>query len=143
MNENPEEASLSSAIIREITPFSYGIEVHGDRMSVLIKKDSQIPTRCSDIYTTASDYQRSVRIQVLQGESEKASENFQLDRRILSGLPSLPAGQAKIEVEFYIDINGVLHVKALDKFNTSNVQTMDIELGSAKIETEVSFYLVF
>ena len=104
----PDEAAY-------VTPLSLGVEILGGRMSKLIEKNTTIPTKASHIFSTVDDNQTRVVINVLQGESEKASGNKSLGRFELTGIPPSPRGTQKIEVAFDIDANGILHVSARNK----------------------------
>src|SRR5213075_3408876 len=97
------------------TPLSLGIETKGGIMTKLIERNTTIPTRRSEVFTTADDMQPSVEIHVLQGEREMASYNKTLGKFQLVDLPPAPRGVPQIEVTFDIDANGIVHVAAKDK----------------------------
>ena len=98
-------------MLLDATPLSLGIETMGGDMTRLIDKNTTIPTRKSEVFTTAEDKQRSVTVHVLQGEREMASGNKPLGRFELAGIPSAPRGMPQIEVTFEIDANGIVEAR--------------------------------
>lgn len=106
---------VRDVLLLDVTPLSLGIETLGGVMTRLIERNTTIPTRKSEVFSTAADGQTSVEIHVLQGEREMAADNRTLGRFILDGIPPAPRGIPQIEVTFDIDANGILHVSARDK----------------------------
>ncbi len=123
---------VSDVLLLDVTPLSLGIETLGGVMTKLIEKNTTIPTRRSQVFSTASDSQPQVEIHVLQGEREMANDNRTLGRFILDGIPPAPRGVPQIEVTFDLDANGILSVAAKDKA-TSKEQSIRIE-GSGGLE---------
>jgi molecular chaperone DnaK len=127
---------VKDVLLLDVTPLSLGIETKGSVFTKLIERNTTIPTRKSEIFTTADDSQTSVEIHVLQGEREMAADNKTIGRFHLTGLPPAPRGIPQIEVAFDIDANGILHVTAKD-LATSKEQKIRIEASSGLGEQEV------
>jgi molecular chaperone DnaK len=123
-------------LLLDVTPLSLGIETKGGVFTKLIDRNTTIPTRKSETFSTAEDNQPSVEIHVLQGESEMATYNKTLGKFQLVGIPPAPRGMPQIEVSFDIDANGIIHVTAKD-LGTGNEQQIRIEGGSGLSEDEV------
>jgi molecular chaperone DnaK len=127
---------IKDVLLLDVTPLSLGIETLGGVMTPLIKSNTTIPTKKSEIFSTAADNQTSVEIHVLQGERPMALDNRTLGRFILDGLPPAPRGIPQIEVAFDIDANGILHVTAKDKA-TGKEQSIRITSSSGLSKDEV------
>ncbi len=127
---------VKDVLLLDVTPLSLGIETLGGVMTKLIEKNTTIPTRKSQIFSTATDNQTAVSIHVLQGEREMAINNRTLGRFDLVGIPPAPRGVPQIEVTFDIDANGIVHVSAKD-LATSKEQKIRIESSSGLTEEEI------
>ncbi len=148
---NPDEAVAIGAAIQaavlsgdvkdilllDVTPLSLGIETLGGVMTKLIQKNTTIPTKANQVFSTADDNQTAVTVHVLQGEREQASANKSLGRFDLSDIPSAPRGVPQIEVTFDIDANGILNVSAKDKA-TGKAQSIVIKASSGLSEEEIN-----
>jgi len=147
---NPDEAVAVGAAIQaavlsgdvkdilllDVTPLSLGIETLGGVMTKLIEKNTTIPTKAQQVFSTADDNQTAVTVHVLQGEREQASANKSLGRFDLNDIPSAPRGVPQIEVTFDIDANGILNVSAKDKA-TGKAQSIVIKASSGLSDAEV------
>lgn len=127
---------VKDVLLLDVTPLSLGIETMGGVMTKLIDANTTIPTRKSEIFSTASDNQPSVQINVLQGERPMARDNKQIGMFNLDGIPAAPRGVPQIEVTFDIDANGILKVSAKDKA-TGKEQNIRIEASSGLSEDEI------
>lgn len=127
---------VKDVLLLDVTPLSLGIETMGGVMTRLIESNTTIPTRKSEVFSTASDNQPSVEINVLQGERPMSNDNKSLGRFILDGIPPAPRGVPQVEVIFDIDANGILHVTAKDK-GTGKQQNIRIEAGSGLNKEEI------
>src|SRR5690349_11400494 len=127
---------VKDVLLLDVTPLSLGIETKGGIFTKLIERNTTIPSKKSEIFTTASDNQPSVGVHVLQGESEMATYNKTLGKFELVGIPPAPMGMPQIEVSFDIDANGILNVSAKD-LGTGNEQQVRIEGGSGLKPEEV------
>ncbi|MFA6409510.1 MAG: molecular chaperone DnaK [Gammaproteobacteria bacterium] len=128
--------SVKDVLLLDVTPLSLGIETMGGVMTKLIEKNTTIPTKASQTFSTAADYQPAVTVHVLQGEREMASANKSLGRFDLSDIPPAPRGVPQIEVTFDIDANGILNVSAKDKA-TGKAQSIVIKASSGLKEEEI------
>ncbi|HEV2999877.1 MAG TPA: molecular chaperone DnaK [Solirubrobacteraceae bacterium] len=127
---------VKDVLLLDVTPLTLGIETKGGVMTRLIERNTTIPTRKSEVFSTAEDNQPSVEIHVLQGEREMAAYNKSLGKFQLTGIPPAPRGVPQIEVAFDIDANGILHVSAKD-LGTGKEQKIEIKAGSGLSEDEI------
>ncbi|MDE3253934.1 MAG: molecular chaperone DnaK [Bacteroidota bacterium] len=127
---------VKDVLLLDVTPLSLGIETMGGVMTTMIPSNTTIPTKKTEVYSTASDNQPGVQIHVLQGERPMANQNKSLGMFNLDGIPPAPRGVPQIEVTFDIDANGMLHVSARDK-GTGKEQKIRIEAGSGLSKEEV------
>ncbi len=130
------KGEVKDVLLLDVTPLSLGIETKGGVFTKLIERNTTIPTKKSEVFSTAEDNQPSVEVHVLQGESEMALYNKTLGKFQLVGIPPAPRGMPQIEVTFDIDANGIIHVTAKDR-GTGNEQQIRIEGGSGLKEDEV------
>jgi molecular chaperone DnaK len=127
---------VKDVLLLDVTPLSLGIETKGGVFTRLIERNTTIPTRKSEIFSTAEDNQPSVEVHVLQGEREMATYNKSLGKFQLTGIPPAPRGIPQIEVAFDIDADGILHVAAKD-LGTGTEQKIEIKAGSGLSETDI------
>jgi len=127
---------MEDLVLLDVTPLSLGIETLGGVCTKLIPRNTTVPTRKTETFTTATDWQTSVEVNVLQGEREMAAHNKSLGRFHLTGIPPAPRGVPQIEVTFDIDANGILHVSARD-VATGNQQKISITGSSTLTKEEI------
>ena len=127
---------VKDVLLLDVTPLSLGIETLGGVMTKLIQKNTTIPTKAAQVFSTADDNQGAVTVHVLQGEREMTVGNKSLGRFDLTGIPPAPRGMPQIEVTFDIDANGILHVSAKDK-GTGKENKIEIKAGSGLTEAEI------
>jgi molecular chaperone DnaK len=130
------KGEVKDILLLDVTPLSLGIETKGGVFTKLIERNTTIPSKKSEVFTTAEDNQPSVEVHVLQGESEMALYNKTLGKFQLVGIPPVPRGMPQVEVTFDIDANGIINVSAKD-LGTGNEQQIRIEGGSGLAENEV------
>ena len=127
---------VKDVLLLDVTPLTLGIETKGGVMTKLIERNTTIPTRKSEVFSTAEDNQPSVEIHVLQGEREMATYNKSLGKFQLTGIPPAPRGIPQIEVGFDIDANGIVNVTAKD-LGTGKEQKIEIKAGSGLSDDEI------
>jgi molecular chaperone DnaK len=127
---------VKDVLLLDVTPLSLGIETLGGVTTVLIQRNTTIPTKKSEVFSTAEDNQTTVEIHVLQGERDMAIDNRTIGRFQLTGMPPAPRGMPQVEVTFDIDANGILHVSAKDK-TTGKEQKIRIEASSGLSDSEI------
>ena len=130
------DEGVSDILLLDVTPLTLGIETLGGVMTTMIERNTTIPSRRSEIYSTASDNQPAVEIHVLQGEREFAKDNVTLGQFHLGGIPAAQRGVPQIEVTFDIDANGIVNVSAKD-MGTGKEQSVTIESDTSLTEDEI------
>jgi molecular chaperone DnaK len=130
------KGEVKDVLLLDVTPLSLGIETLGRVFTALIERNTTVPTRKTEIFSTASDNQPSVEIHVLQGERKMADQNKTIGRFHLDGIPPAPRGVPQVEVTFDVDANGILHVSAKD-LGTGREQKITITASSGLSETEI------
>jgi molecular chaperone DnaK len=128
---------VNDVLLLDVTPLSLGIETLGGVMTKLIEKNTTIPSRASETFSTAEDNQAAVTIHVLQGQREMATDNKSLGQFNLADIKQGPRGSVQVEVTFDIDVNGILNVSAKDK-STGKVQSIEITASSGLTEDEIN-----
>jgi len=127
---------VKDILLLDVTPLTLGLETLGGVSTPLIKRNTTIPTKASQVFSTAGDSQTQVEINILQGEREMAADNKSLGRFILDGIPPAPRGMPQIEVSFDIDANGILNVSAKDKA-TNKEQKITVRGGAGLDDKEI------
>lgn len=130
------KGEVKDLLLLDVTPLSLGVETYGNVFTKLIEKNTTVPTRRSQVFSTAADNQRAVEVHVLQGEREMAYDNRSLGRFELVGIPPAPRGVPQIEVTFEIDANGIVHVSARD-LATGKEQSIRITASSGLAQAEI------
>ena len=121
---------ISDVVLVDVTPLSLGIETEGGLFARIIERNAAIPTSAGQIFTNAEDNQVEMDFHVLQGEREMAEDNISLGKFKLTGLPPLPRGKGKVEVTFEIDVNGIVHVSAMELYTE---QQTGIEIDASHL----------
>jgi molecular chaperone DnaK len=134
------KGEVKDVLLLDVTPLSLGIETLGGVFTKIIERNTTIPTRKGQVFSTAADNQQAVTIHVLQGEREMAGDNKTLGRFELFGIPPAPRGMPQIEVTFDIDANGIVHVSAKD-LGTSKEQSIRITASSGLTEAEIKNFV--
>jgi molecular chaperone DnaK len=130
------QGDVSDVLLLDVTPLSLGIETLGGVATALIPRNTTIPTKKSEVFSTAEDNQTTVEIHVLQGERQMAQDNRTIGKFQLTGIPPAPRGMPQVEVTFDIDANGILHVSAKDK-TTGKEQKIRIEASSGLSDADI------
>jgi len=135
--EDKDSELLRSMELHEANPCSLGLLTEGDIMSIILPRNISYPCKKTESYSTVFDNQTGVKVEVFQGEEPKASSNKKLDTLVVTGLPSLPMGDAQVEVTFQLDESGILRVHVLDKSNITNTVSKEVKIDfSARRTTE-------
>jgi molecular chaperone DnaK len=128
---------LEEVVLLDVTPHSMGIKTAGDKLSVLIARNTTVPTRERKVFSTVEDGQDFVAIEVFQGEEAVATKNRFLGRFVLGDLPRLPKGQVRVEVSFTMDADGILHVSA-SELTSGKAASVTIQASGGLTPSEVA-----
>mgnify|MGYP003386316477 CR=1 FL=1 len=133
---NESDPFSENVVLLDIIPLSLGVETIGGVMNVLIPRNSVIPIRRKRKYTTDSDYEESILVQIFEGERKMTKDNFKVGEFELFGIESAPRGIAQIEVSFSVDVNGIINVSAIDLKNNDNKKTISINSNKGRLSAE-------